>query len=159
MLNNFIYAKKKELFLEKLALGEVLDEAVVFIEDTKEIWNHGTFFGQSLSWRELDSLPTFMVSHIDGSVVEYTFEKDMTWGEFCDSDYNTDDWSADDYEVNTFLVQGESAWDYWESRWLVTNEGDWYDQETQPNATRKIIEGHVYYEVVDSGGLGGGGGF
>jgi hypothetical protein len=22
-----------------------LDEAIVFIEDTKEIWNHGTYFG------------------------------------------------------------------------------------------------------------------
>lgn len=44
MLNNFIYAQTKELFLEKLNAGEVLDEAIVFIEDTKEIWNHGTYF-------------------------------------------------------------------------------------------------------------------
>lgn len=44
MLNNFIYAKTKDLFLEKLNAGEVLDEAIVFIEDTKEIWNHGTYF-------------------------------------------------------------------------------------------------------------------
>lgn len=45
MLNNFIYSKTKELFEEKLASNEVLDEAIVFIEDTKEIWNHGTYFG------------------------------------------------------------------------------------------------------------------
>ena len=44
MLNNFIYAKAKSLFEEKLSAGEVLDEAIVFIEDTKEIWNHGTYF-------------------------------------------------------------------------------------------------------------------
>lgn len=44
MLNNFIYAQTKDLFLEKLNAGEVLDEAIVFIEDTKEIWNHGTYF-------------------------------------------------------------------------------------------------------------------
>jgi hypothetical protein len=37
MLNNFIYAQTKDLFLEKLNAGEVLDEAIVFIEDTKEI--------------------------------------------------------------------------------------------------------------------------
>lgn len=44
MLNNFIYAKEKSLFEEALSNGEVLDEAIVFIEDTKEIWNHGTYF-------------------------------------------------------------------------------------------------------------------
>lgn len=45
MLNNFIYAKRKDLFVEKLNAGEVLDEAIVFIEDTREIWNHGHYFG------------------------------------------------------------------------------------------------------------------
>ena len=44
MLENFIYAKQKSLFEEKLNNGEVLDEAIVFIEDTREIWNHGTYF-------------------------------------------------------------------------------------------------------------------
>ena len=45
MLNNFIYAQTKALFEEHLLAGNILDEAVVFIEDTKEIWNHGTYFG------------------------------------------------------------------------------------------------------------------
>lgn len=44
MLENFIYIKQKSLFIKKLNNGEVLDEAIVFIEDTKEIWNHGTYF-------------------------------------------------------------------------------------------------------------------
>lgn len=44
MLNNFIYAKQKSLFEEALNNGEVSDESIVFIEDTKEIWNHGTYF-------------------------------------------------------------------------------------------------------------------
>jgi hypothetical protein len=44
MLNNFIYAKKKSFFTKELEAGNVLDEAIVFIEDTKEIWNHGTYF-------------------------------------------------------------------------------------------------------------------
>lgn len=44
MLNNFIFAKKKSLFTSELAKGNILDEAIVFIEDTKEIWNHGTYF-------------------------------------------------------------------------------------------------------------------
>lgn len=47
MLENFIYAKEKSLFEEALNNGEVLDEAIVFIEDTKEIWNHGTYFDGS----------------------------------------------------------------------------------------------------------------
>lgn len=44
MLNNFIYADTKALFLNELNAGNVLDEAIVFIEDTKEIWNHGHYF-------------------------------------------------------------------------------------------------------------------
>lgn len=44
MLNNFIYAQEKSLFLEQLGAGNILDEAIVFIEDTGEIWNHGTYF-------------------------------------------------------------------------------------------------------------------
>lgn len=47
MLENFIYAKQKSLFEEALNNGQVLDEAIVFIEDTKEIWNHGTYFDGS----------------------------------------------------------------------------------------------------------------
>ena len=45
MLNNFIYAQTTYLFLEALNAGNILDEAIVFIEDTKEIWNHGHYFG------------------------------------------------------------------------------------------------------------------
>ena len=44
MLNNLIFAKTKELFTTQLEEGNVLDEAIAFIEDTKEIWNHGTYF-------------------------------------------------------------------------------------------------------------------
>lgn len=47
MLNNFIYAKKKSLFETALNNSEVLDEAIVFIEDTKEIWNHGSYYGNN----------------------------------------------------------------------------------------------------------------
>lgn len=47
MLNNFIYAQTKALFEAQLLAGNILDEAIVFIEDTKEIWNHGTYFGST----------------------------------------------------------------------------------------------------------------
>lgn len=52
MLNNFIYAQTKELFLEALGAGNILDEAIVFIEDTKEIWNHGSYFGGDCGFDE-----------------------------------------------------------------------------------------------------------
>lgn len=55
MLNNFIYAKTKDLFIEQLEAHQILDEAIVFIEDTKEIWNHGTYFA-GISDSELDQL-------------------------------------------------------------------------------------------------------
>ena len=45
MLTNFIYAETKELFLEQLNDGNIPDDAVVFIDDSKEIWNNGTFYG------------------------------------------------------------------------------------------------------------------
>lgn len=42
MLTNFIYAKSKAMFEERIA--DVPNDAIVFIEDTKEIWTHGTYF-------------------------------------------------------------------------------------------------------------------
>lgn len=57
MLNNFIYAKRKDLFVEKLNAGEVLDEAIVFIEDTNEIWNHGKYFA-GVSPKDLENFTT-----------------------------------------------------------------------------------------------------
>ena len=46
MLTNFIYAKSKAMFEERLDMpNEVPDDAIVFIEDTKEIWTHGHYYG------------------------------------------------------------------------------------------------------------------
>ncbi len=68
MLENFIYAKEKSLFEEKLNNGEVLDEAIVFIEDTREIWNHGTYFDGSISIKEkLNKLESTIITNGDGT--------------------------------------------------------------------------------------------
>lgn len=48
MLNNFIYAQTKDLFLEQLGSGNILDETIVFIEETGEIWNRGNYFGSKV---------------------------------------------------------------------------------------------------------------
>lgn len=71
MLNNFIYAQTKDLFLDKLNAGEILDEAIVFIEDTKEIWNHGTYFGGG-SGSEIDSE---LLSEIQTAVAQLQSDK------------------------------------------------------------------------------------
>lgn len=69
MLNNFIYSKTKDLFLEQLNAGNILDEAIVFIEDTKEIWNHGTYFASltTLTNDEVDLITTEIFGEGSGS--------------------------------------------------------------------------------------------
>lgn len=67
MLNNFIYAKTKDLFVEQLEAGNVLDEAIVFIEDTKEIWNHGTYFDCSTL-----NIEEILENYIDSETLQTT---------------------------------------------------------------------------------------
>lgn len=45
MLEPNIYSESKDLFLQELNSGNVPENAVAYIEDTKEIWTHGTYFG------------------------------------------------------------------------------------------------------------------
>jgi hypothetical protein len=86
MLNNFIYAKTKDLFLKELEAGNVLDEAIVFIEDTKEIWNHGTYFdGKSVD-----------VSNIEESVNNILNNKSVIQA------IDTSE-ELDDVETNTYV--------------------------------------------------------
>jgi hypothetical protein len=44
MLEKNIYSESKDLFLQELNSGNVPEDAVAYIEDTKEIWTHGTYF-------------------------------------------------------------------------------------------------------------------
>ena len=50
MLNNFIYAETKQMFESELLAGNIRDEAIVFIADTGEIWNHGTYFAEDCGY-------------------------------------------------------------------------------------------------------------
>ena len=74
MLNNFIYAETKELFLTALANGEVLDEAIVFIADTGEIWNHGTYFAGDCGFdpSAFSDLQTYITSITTNNIPEGT---------------------------------------------------------------------------------------
>ena len=74
MLNNFIYAQTKDLFLEALGAGNILDEAIVFIEDTKEIWTHGHYF-------DCSTLDPSIIPNLQTEVAELranTIEKSLT---------------------------------------------------------------------------------
>lgn len=82
MLNNFIYAETKELFLEQLEAGNILDEAIVFIADTGKIWNHGTYFGGEGSGLDTDVITELQTAvsqlqsnKLDSSTAESTYAK------------------------------------------------------------------------------------
>lgn len=68
MLGNFIYSKTKDLFEEQLNAGNILDEAVVFIEDTKQIWNHGTYFDCNVASEIFEEYKNSTKQSIDGKV-------------------------------------------------------------------------------------------
>ena len=40
-----IHFKNKQKFEEELANNNILDTSICFIQDTKEIWTHGTIYG------------------------------------------------------------------------------------------------------------------
>lgn len=79
MLNNFIYAKSKAMFEERIA--EVPNEAIVFIEDTREIWNHGHYFaGQSIDPSVVNNLQTevLQIKELLNSPAENTIVYDFS---------------------------------------------------------------------------------
>lgn len=48
MRENFIYARTKNAFLQQLNAGNIIEDAIVFIEDSQEVWTHGMYFGVDL---------------------------------------------------------------------------------------------------------------
>lgn len=44
MLEKFIFTEEKALFEKELALGQIPQDTIAFIADTKEIWTHSTYF-------------------------------------------------------------------------------------------------------------------
>lgn len=42
--NNFLCVKNKLMFLDELLSNNVPETTIAFIEDTREIWTHGTFY-------------------------------------------------------------------------------------------------------------------
>lgn len=82
MLTNFVYAKSKAMFEERLDNAEVPNDAIVFIEDTKEIWTHGTYFGTSTECdftnaykTKLDGIATGATKVTESTVTDWGFAK------------------------------------------------------------------------------------
>lgn len=155
-----IHFKNKENFDNEVANGNILDNSIIFIQDSKEISTHGTVY-KTVNWSVLESkFATFKVVHCGADTpTEYTFIEGMTWGEFCDSpEFNIDIWWADEYSVNTYdLGDPDNPWGYYEWRWLVANNDIQYDESVNINAL--IVPGYTYYEHWYSSGIGGGSGW
>lgn len=62
--------------MAQLEAGNILDEAIVFIEDTKEIWNHGTYFdGSTFDPTDIEaSIQNILDTKADKSDVEVEIE-------------------------------------------------------------------------------------
>ena len=105
MLNNFIYVKTKNLFLDQLETGNISDEAVVFIEDTKEIWNHGTYFDCKAVDYKSWSIP--IIKHIS-TTVQIKPNVLNVWGRV--DNLNISFAKVEDQNiVNEYMIQFESG--------------------------------------------------
>lgn len=51
-----IHFNKKEDFEREVANNNILDKSIVFIKDSKEIWNHGTYFATQKSIEEIENI-------------------------------------------------------------------------------------------------------
>ena len=59
-----IHFKSKKKFEEELANNNILDTSLVFIQDSKEIWTHGTYFDCGIEGlqAEIDSIEATMIT-------------------------------------------------------------------------------------------------
>lgn len=105
--------------------GQIKGSSIVFIQDTNEIWTHGTLY-KSVNWSVLEpQLITFIIDD-----VEYESEEGMTWGEWVESEYNTNYCSID----NGYVSRGHYG--------FISSTSDVLT--TVPD-TKIIIEGEQYY--------------
>lgn len=95
MLENLIYSNKKSLLTKQLEAGNVPENAIAFIGDTKEIYTQGQYFGGGVHaevnhgtsdttftltpnifhvWDEVSSLDLSFAEEINGIANEYLFQ-------------------------------------------------------------------------------------
>ena len=129
MLNNFIYSDTKNVFVENLNNGEVLDEAIAFIGDTKEIWNRGQYFGSTKDIKE-------DIARI---------ESEMSKINLLSTIQNTSTW-------NTDLVEGDyTSYTYWVAPLGKVQKGETYTFFCE-NSEQTAGSDTGYKIVIDDGG-------
>lgn len=84
MLENFIYSETKDLFLIDLGAGHISEDAIVFIEDTREIYTHGAYYdGSKIDLNNLEeSLKNFVLENLNKTVQTIDLVKGFTWVSF-----------------------------------------------------------------------------
>ena len=86
-----IHFKNKENFDNEVAKGNILDNSIVFIQNTKEISTHGTIY-KTVNWSVLEpkEILTFYIqdTYTNETFGPYSFEEGMTVEEFYNSEYN-----------------------------------------------------------------------
>lgn len=84
MLENFIYSETKDLFLIDLGAGRIPEDAIVFIEDTREIYTHGAYYdGSKIDLNNLEeSLKNFVLENLNKTVQTIDLVKGFTWVSF-----------------------------------------------------------------------------
>lgn len=70
MLENLIYSQKKSLLTKELEAGNVPENAIAFIGDTKQIYAKGQYFAGGYTKEEIDAqlgdINTILESIING---------------------------------------------------------------------------------------------
>lgn len=112
MLNNFIYAQTKDLFVEALEAGNILDDAIVFIEDTKEIWNHGHYFAGDCGYdvNSFTDLQTYVSTLAPKDWVEDKLENHIMVGATSTTAGKSGCVPAPSSSDNYKFLQGDGTW-------------------------------------------------
>jgi hypothetical protein len=125
-----IHFKNKENFDSEVANGNILDNSIVFIQDSKEISTHGTVY-KSVNWSVLEAF----IFYIDD--LEFRFDPGMNFYDFINSEYNNDD------NPYGYIILGEAG----TNRIFANGADGWlcYEDGTIVNLQDPIQEGITYY--------------
>ena len=74
LFNKFFNCETLDAFNLNLESGDITDQCIVFIEDTKQIWTHGQFYSCPYTKEEIDDL----VNSVDTDITKEDIEKVLT---------------------------------------------------------------------------------
>ena len=100
-----IHFQSKNKFEEKNNAGEILDSSIVFVKDSNEIYTHGEEY-QFVGWSKL--IPPKQIITFSILSVIYQAEEGMTWGDWINSNYNTDGY----YITKNNKIKNSTTYDY-----------------------------------------------